>query len=327
MAVYQCARCAKKYIDDRDSALLCPFCHCRVIEYRGRPPLNISRAPLLATRGAAEPEPLIPEFRYELIPLTAKNTDFWRKYAAAMRLVALRSHFDGTMKGGYTNAVKGFMDALDIAGTGPNVWIAVGSHGEVLPGQFAETACRIEICMTVTAQENIPFTTHMGIFRTPLRRLSPVDFEAVRQEKLFDLSSIIRRLEYSVNRTRATPNIACQLHAFAAERCLRICRGVPKKYMITAPLQKMMEIIEEAFPSATTRNVSLVSGKKPLVLRVGNDSLDLGILSLDHCRWTQKLTDIDGDRPKLAVPLEKLAAALDEHARVAAILNWLEKKR
>jgi hypothetical protein len=160
-----------------------------------------------------------------------------------------------------------------------------------------------------------------------LRRLSPVDFEAVRQEEMYGVSSIIRRLEYSVNCTRATPNIACQLHAFAAERCLRICRGVPKKYMITAPLKKMMEIIEAAFMGITTRNIILVPGRKPLVLQVGEDHLELGIPSLDRCRWTQTLTDIDGDRPKLAVPLAKLADALEEHARVAAILNWLDKKR
>lgn len=328
MAFYQCARCAKKYVDARDSALLCPFCHCRVIEYRGSKPLNVSRAPLLSVRGSAEPKPLIPEFRFELIPLTPQNTAFWRRYACAMRLLALRSNFSETIKSGYSNAVKGFNDALDAAArdTRSQVWIAVGSHGAVLPGRFAETACRIEICMTVTAQSNIPFTTHMGIFRSPVRRLGPADFEQARTVEMYGVATIIKLLEFRVNDTRATPNLACQLHAFAAERCLRICRGVEKKYMITAPLEKMMEIIEAGFSGKTTRKVALLKGRMPLVLCVGDDLLDLGITSLDDCSWTSALTDIDGNRPKLAVPLVILAAALEEHARVAAILNWLDKK-
>jgi hypothetical protein len=315
----------KKYVDDRDEVLLCPFCQCRVLPYQGAPPLNVSRAALLTLRRVPKPRPQIPEFRFEMIQLTAENKDFWEKYACAMRLVVLRSNMSKDHRDGYTNAVKGFTDAL-VLGTAAEVWIAVGSHGKIDTDDFAETACRIEICMTVTAQSNIPFTTHMGIFRTPLWRLTPQDFEGVKTVKMYDVNLLIERLENRVNTTRATPNIACQLHAFAATRCLAICQGVPKLFMITAPLKKMMEIIEAAFPNKTTREVFLVDGVLPLELQVGRDRLKLGVATLDMCRWTSKLTDIDGPRPKLAISLMLLAAALEKPARVAALLRWSDNK-
>jgi len=330
MPTYQCARCVKKYLDEREGPLLCPFCRCRVIEYHGPAPLNPSRAPLLAAQAAATPQPLVPEFRFELIALTPANADFWLDYARAMRLIAMQSHFDKAVKDGYANAVKGFTDAVQTLEDSPGsqVWIAVGSHGEVLQEQFAVSACRIEICMTVTTHPDVPFTTHMGIFRTPLRRLAPGDFEPVRHQDMYRVGTVIRLLETRLVETRATPEISCQLHAFAAERCLRICRGRPKEYMITAPLKKMKEIIEAAFGSDATSAIELrTDASAPWQLLVGGRVLPIDRDLFRKCPWASRLTDLDGGRPKIAVPLETLAGRLEEHARVAAILNWLDKKR
>jgi hypothetical protein len=69
MAVYQCVRCMKKFVDDRNMKLLCPFCRCRLLPYRGYPPLNPCKTALMPTHSPASPLPLPAQLSFHLKPI------------------------------------------------------------------------------------------------------------------------------------------------------------------------------------------------------------------------------------------------------------------
>lgn len=327
MAVYQCARCMKKFLDRRVITLLCPFCHCRVLPYRGPPPLNPCQTALLATRAPALPLPLPAKLSFHFIPLTDANLGFWTDYVYAMRMIAYNRDFSEALKSGWGSAVKGFTDALEtFRGTpGSQVWIAAAAFGPISGNNFAQSAVNIEMCMTVTTHPAVPITTHMGIFRSPLRCLKISSLDGLRHLNRFGTNEIVNLLERDWSYLRSARGLSGQLHAFAAKRCLQDCSGVEKRYMITAPLQKMMEIMQSSYADCATTKVGLVIEGSNQMVTVGDVRIPLGENALEKYLWLAVLADLNGRRPKIAIDIKRLAGTMNERTRVEATLDWLEK--
>lgn len=327
MAVYQCARCMKKFVNGRVITLLCPFCHCRVLAYRGPPPLNPCRTALLATRSPVLPVPLPAQLSFHFIPLTDANLDFRTDYVYAMRMIAYNRDFSETLKSGWGNAVKGFTDALEAfqQTPGSQVWIAAAAFGPISGDNFAQSAVDIEMCMTVTTHPAVPITTHMGIFRSPLRCLKISSLDDLRHLNRFRTNEIVNLLERDWSFLRSARDLSGQLHAFAAKRCLQDCGGFEKRYMITAPLQKMSEIMKKNYADCSTEEIRLVTDEENEIVVVGKTQFSLGKRALKKYIWLDKLADLKGDRPKIAIDIKALAGSMKERTRVEASLDWLEK--
>ncbi|WP_206956371.1 hypothetical protein [Trinickia acidisoli] len=318
----------KKFADNRDMTLLCPFCHCRVLPHRGPAPLNLCRTALLATRSPSLPVPLTERLSFHLIPLTADNVVFWKTYVCAMRMIVLNVNFSREMKDGWVQAVKGFLDALTAFDRTPEsqVWVAAATYGPIAQHTFARSAVNIEMCMTVTTHRDVPFTTHMGIFRSPLRHLTIASLEPLQRQNMFRVNEIVALLLRDLSFLRSTSNLSGQLHAFAAKRCLQDChRGVEKRYMITAPLKKMLEIMIRKYGADATRDIRYACVGQDARVTVGDSVFNFRERALRTYVWLFSLADLDGDRPKIAIDIRALAASTDEHRRVEAVLDWLDK--
>ncbi|MEA2257688.1 MAG: hypothetical protein QOJ51_513 [Acidobacteriaceae bacterium] len=317
----------KKFVDDRNMKLLCPFCHCRVSPYRGYPPLNPCKTALIPTHSPASPLPLPAQLSFHLIPLTDDNFDFWKDYVYAMRLIAYNRDFSPALKYGWGQAVKGFLDALEAFEESPTseVWIAAATFGPISKNDFAQSAVNIEMCMTVTTHPKVPFTTHMGIFRSPLRCLKISSLNALRHLNMYRANEIVFLLERDWSYLLSARNLSGQFHAFAAKRCLQDCSGVKKRYMITAPLGKMLEIMKKEYGSAATEKIRFEKNAKDEIVFVGNESFSLGKSALKTYIWLDKLVDLNGGRPKIAVDIIVLSQSMEERTRVEATLDWLDK--
>jgi len=322
MPAYQCARCMKKFVDERNITLLCPFCKCRVLPLRGAP-INPCRTPLLPTQSAPLPVPLQPRLTYHFISLDEDNFDFWKDYASAMRMIAYNRDFSQDMKYSWGQAVRGFLDALEAFEQTPKseVWIAVAAFGAISTEDFARAAVNIEMCMTVTTHPDVPFTTHMGIFRSPLRCLKISSLNALRTLPDFRIDEIVDLLEKEWSYLRSARNLSEQFHAFAAKRTLQDCSGAKKLYMVNAPLKKMMEILKKNFE---TKEVAFDEEDGAVI--VGKDRFKLGRGALEKYVWLRTLIFLNAPHhPKLAVDIQALVGVLEERARVEAALDWLDK--
>jgi hypothetical protein len=58
---------------------------------------------------------------------------------------------------------------------------------------------------------------------------------------------------------------------------------------------------------------------------VGNESFSLGKSALKTYIWLDKLVDLNGGRPKIAVDIIVLSQSMEERTRVEATLDWLDK--
>lgn len=317
----------KKFVDARDMKLLCPFCRCGVLPYKGAPPINPCKTALIATDAPALPVPLAQQLSFHLIPLTDENTEFWANYVKGMRMIAMNLPFSKSLKDGWANAVKGFTDALECYSETPSsqVWIAAAAFGPISEDDFAQSAVNIEMCMTVTTHPNVPLTTHMGIFRTPLRCLKISSVNALRPLNMFRISEIVDLLERDWCYLRSARGLSGQLHAYAAKRCLQESTGVKKSYMITAPLAKMLEIMRSTYTASATEKIGLATEGGNEIVVIGDDRYPLGKGALRKYLWLDKLADLEGDRPKIAIPIRALADSMEERTRVEATLDWLEK--
>lgn len=245
---------------------------------------------------------------FEFLPLSTRYVDFWRNYVGAMRMIANSGTFDQTMKYGWSQAVKGFMDALDTFEQCPTseVWIAVATYAPVDYENFAATALNIEMCMTVTTHVDVPITTHMGIFRSPLRELSKLNLDTVRTVKMFETRAVVAMLGEGAAFPEAR-GISKRLHAFAAHSCLTAARKPEKRFMITAPLGKMLEILKKDCVGFATEKIRLVPNAGHITVMVGKDSIVLGKNPFEKYVWLAKLADLGGSRPKIAINIIKLA--------------------
>jgi hypothetical protein len=314
MPAFQCTQCMKTFVDNRIVTLLCPFCHCRVLPCRGALPINPCRFPLLGTQAPPLPLPsAAAPLKYKFIPLTGDNIDFWREYVLAMRLMAnhmvitnKRPELVSELKNGWTHAVRGFTLALDAFCSTPKceVWIAVASFGAISEDNFAQSALDIEMCMTVTTHPDVPFTTHMGIFRSPLRRVGSASRQAFRGLNAFRIPEIVSLMdrEWVVGRTAGS--ISAQFHAYAARKCLQKCQvSGTKRYMITAPLRKMMLIMQQVFRAA-----DVGFDQESCTVIIGDKRFTLKPVVLKKCEWLTRVICLhDPGTPKVAIDLHALA--------------------
>jgi hypothetical protein len=261
---------------------------------------------------------------FHFIRLSNDNYEFWRTYAMAMRRIAHDRDFAESLKRDWALAVVGFLDALECYEENPasEVWIAAAAFGPISRDDFARSAVDIEMCMTVTTHREVPFTTHMGIFRSPLRRLKISSLNPLRRITSYRIPQIVDLLEREWCYLRSASNLSGQLHAFAAKRCLQECRHPGKKlYMINAPLKKMAEILTRKFEVET-----VAFDEKAGIVAVGTHKFDLGRDALEKFGWLAKLLYFRDPRHyRLAIDIKDLAGSSDERARVEAILDWLEK--
>lgn len=242
-------------------------------------------------------------------------------------MIVMNVDFRQDLKNGWGQAVKGFLDALEAFKATPDsqVWIAAATYGPISEHNFARSAVNIEMCMTVTTHRNIPFTTHMGIFRTPLRRLKLSSLEPLQGQPMYRTNEIVALLGRDLSLFPSARDISGQLHAFAAKRCLQDCQaGVEKRYMVTAPLAKMMAIMESRYASHATKRIEYSIVDEGARVTVGSNVFAF-TNTLRKYRWLFSLADLDGSRPKIAIDIRALAQSMDTHTHVEAALDWLDK--
>ncbi|WP_191487908.1 hypothetical protein [Pseudomonas sp. FEN] len=333
MGFYQCLPCVKIFEENVASVPLCPFCRGQVIPYTGPTPSSLCITPLTTQLAPILPLPEVSPISFKFISLTAENVDFWRNYATLMRFIA-SNLFSGVTVYGYQQAVKGFMDALDCFKKTPSsqVWVAVATFGSIKSNPSARSFVNIEMCMTVTTHPDVPITTHMGIFRSPLRLVKTPELEKVRGLHAGGVSvgDIIAVLEKKRSLAHPVRRLSTQLHAFAAKRCLQESRGLAKIFMITAPLAKMLEILNKDCSAYSTEKIKSEKAGSTLVTLVGEAQTpkrhQFVVNNIQNYPWLTELTDLNGSRPKIAIEMQPLASAMDESTRVESVLDWLESR-
>jgi hypothetical protein len=333
MALYQCLPCVKVFEEEAASVPLCPFCRGQVIPYPGPKPSTLCATPLTTPLAPILPLPEVSPISFKFISLTAENMYFWREYAKLMRFIA-SNLFSGVSLYGYQQAIKGFMDALDCCERTPGsqVWVAIATFGSIKSTPTAKSFANIEMCMTVTTHPDIPITTHMGIFRSPLRLVQTPELETVRglQAGGVSVGDIITVLEKKRTLAHPVRRLSTQLHAFAAKRCLQESRGLAKILMITAPLAKMLEILNKDCAAYSTDKIKSEKTGSRLLTQVGEaqapKSHQFVINNIQNYPWLTELADLDGSRPKIAIEMQPLASAMDESTRVESVLDWLDSR-
>ncbi|MCC2646501.1 MAG: hypothetical protein K0R02_566 [Rickettsiaceae bacterium] len=153
--------------------------------------------------------------------VTWQNIDFWKDYA--------NHEYNISVKGmgiphNISDPVHSFQKGL-VYWNSDHVWIAYATKKNM---SKADTTLNIdgdiEMCFTVMTNENVPFTTHMGIFRAA---------------------------EFYQNGLPMHKNLAMELHSFAAKAC-QVAYGsveyIKKEYMITQPVDQMREIMAKSLP-------------------------------------------------------------------------------
>lgn len=234
---------------------------------------------------------------------------------------------------GYQQAVKGFMDALDCFNQTPSseVWVAIAMFGSNESIPTAEFFVNIEMCMTVTTHPDIAISTHMGIFRSPLRSVKTPDLGKIKHLSAGNVSvaDIITVLEKERTLAQPVRRLSTQLHAFAAKRCLQDSHGSPKLFMITAPLKKMMEILNRDCAAYSTDKIKSEKKDTTLTTQVGEaqapKSHQFVIDNIQNYPWLTVLADLDGYRPKIAIEMQTLANAMDESTRVESVKDWVDR--
>jgi len=332
--LYQCARCMTVYDSKvEDDRLLCPHCRDRVKLFTGPRPEQVSEVALILPEEPILPLPEVSPISYEFTRLTKKNFPFWYHYAVLMRLVA-SNVFTQEQAYGYQQAVRGFLDALECFENTPTseVWVAYAMFGSSTGISVAEWFVRIEMCMTVTTHPDIPISTHMGIFRSPLRMVELPGLNKARHLKSggVKVPELIEVMEIGGSVARPVRNLSVQLHAFAARSCLRDSTGVKKVFMITAPLLKMLEILREKCGAFATETITSVESGNSLAVQVGTDDwpkrYTFTVVNIEKYPWLTKLAALKGGRPTIAIELKSLEDALDERPRVELVRDWVEKK-
>lgn len=79
------------------------------------------------------------------------------------------------------------------------------------------------MCMTVTTHPDVEFSTHMGIFRSPVRMV-----ETSRLKELagnitvgsVNTKTLFKHLQKESALSRPVLNLSGQLHAYAARKCM-----------------------------------------------------------------------------------------------------------
>jgi hypothetical protein len=326
MAYYQCLRCMKKFAELPDGTPICPSCHgtlrfapgYQAVGHRGQPG---DALPHQGVQPATAPPLLVasstsPILRVCFVQLTTQNVAFWKKYARACTQIASARFLHGGDKekrlwDGWTNAVKGFIDAVELFENRKQgiVHIAYAAYAPVDTAQFADSAIAIEICMTVTSHPQVALTTHMGIFKSPCRGWVPSDAVFDGQGDEYGVKAIARKIRGGMNHASA-PRIACDLHAYAAFKCSALATPVKKRYMITAPLASMLNILKDKFNSNAITKEKIRQFKKLCQIRIDGDKIQLPDDCWDTYPWLKILVKIEDEKtPKVAVKFHLLKAA------------------
>lgn len=335
MGVYECSRCVKMYEAEVGGGVyLCPFCRDAVKAYSGPRPQELSEAKLVTPELPILPLPEVLPITYGFVRLADNNLKFWNHYVRLMRFIA-SNMFCGEKVYGFQQAVKGFLDALACFEKTPTseVWVAYAALGDVSTVISAKAFVKIEMCMTVTTHPDIQISTHMGIFRSPLRMVDVPKLDAIKHlgSGGVSVADIIPIMERKGAFMRPVRNLSVQLHAFAAKRCLQESSGVRKRFMITAPLKKMLEILRDQCGAFSTEKIVLCELEGKILVQVGDvegpKGGELIIGNIQDYAWLTELADLGGGRPKIAIEIDALATSMDEGTRIEAILDWLEKWR
>ena len=255
------------------------------------------------------------DFYVVIEPLSAQNITFWTRYLHAMQqyLSKLGARL-WSRATPYREALKGFDNALELYGVGPLQFIAYVSSsprhvGASSAGDMARKAYDIEMCMTVNTTADLSFTTHMGIFRSPLS--SFFDAGVAASIPLLQGVSPVQGENHA--------RLSGWLHAKAA---LTFCSpayaaalGVtPKSYMITCPLHMMGQILR----SKGGRNVGTAhSGEEVRLLEKTGTKLFPNVKLMVGVRthqfggqvqpWVPRLVFADTENPAMYISLAKLA--------------------
>ncbi|MBD9578921.1 hypothetical protein IB260_26625 [Pseudomonas sp. PDM23] len=330
--LYKCMRCVMVYdAEFDDDRFLCPNCRDRVWPFSGPRPEHVSETEMVLPQEPILPLPQVSPISYEFTRLTNENFAFWESYVYLMRFVATNL-LSSEVSYGYQQAVKGFLDALSCFKRTPTseVWVAYAVFGSTVGVTQAEHFVRIEMCMTVTTHPDIPISTHMGIFRSPLRMVTVPALKKIRRLEHGGVSvrQLMEVMEKNGNLARPVRKLSVMLHAFAAERCLQKSSGVKKVFMITAPLKKMLQILRENCGTYATEDIYSEETGGVLAVQVGaspwHKYFNFVVTNIHQYPWLTELADLKGGRPKIAIELKSLEDAF-ESTRVELILDWLEK--
>ncbi|OEZ63833.1 hypothetical protein [Duganella sp. HH105] len=139
----------------------------------------------------------------------------------------------------FQEAVKGFDRALDLGKSeGTNQYVAYSTFDlDSIYVNNSWKALNIQMCMTVTGHENLPFTTHMGIFASPFRiaKNLPASYVSLKS-KLGDKSP----LDYFAGKVAA--KISILLHSFAIQAYALLNTKIQPQFMVTKPISSMNKI-------------------------------------------------------------------------------------
>ena len=151
-----------------------------------------------------------PDLHFYMVRVNDHNADLWREYAKAEESV----YGNNRAKSKASIGVVGFIPSLRYYDNdATETWVAFVSNRELANPSIPVTGS-IEMCVTMMTSEHAPFTSHVGIFRSP---------------------------SYSGEDHK---NLAMQLHSFIAKATLE--EHPNKYYMINTPAQHMTGIIIDA---------------------------------------------------------------------------------
>ncbi|MBW8308451.1 MAG: hypothetical protein K0M45_02220 [Candidatus Paracaedibacteraceae bacterium] len=248
--------------------------------------------------------------------LTGNNLKFWQAYRSAMFRVGATHGKTPQIRQDYIQALKGFQNAIDAFKNGEGeVWIAYATHNSSTDGY--NKMAQIEICMTVTTSPDVPIVTHMGIFKTPLRGLSPETIQNAATIEQFQDYGIVKILNQvaEIGSLPSKPNLSLSLHKFAAQIILHLYPD--KEVMITAPLKVMETFLKGTFgeeaktislekiaeSSATTEEKFhyILKSEESIFMKLPDDIFT-------RAPWLDRVTFLLAQNPKIAINLHTIAS-------------------
>ncbi len=160
---------------------------------------------------------------FYFIKLTNDNYRFWWDFKEYNQKL-IKQHVSGVNT--FEKNLQLFRNQ-EFTGSGNEIWISFSSITKFTNINFSFEK-DIELAFCVFFNNNSPITTHMGIFRT---------FEFNNHQN-------------NGKRVQITPDLAIDLHIFAVQATLKLCKDrniQPKKYMLTKPVDIMIDILKKAF--------------------------------------------------------------------------------
>jgi hypothetical protein len=184
------------------------------------------------------------DFGFERV--TSENVEFWKGYAEHQKSLC------GGTALSEVQSIQGTADTFKMALNYYNtddVWVAYAATKDTKQQNSPlKQKGDIQICTTIGTTKDLPFTTHLGIFKAYEFSIVEILKKLPKEETAIDPETQ-ESIEQEINKYKELvtyKGLSLDLHSFAAKAAQTIYGN--KEYMITKPVTVMLNILTKNLP-------------------------------------------------------------------------------